>query len=103
MSAISRRYAAALTLLVVSLLAGCGGASTPGSYDDDGLKRQFTEGCETQARKDGQPSPSSFCRCSYLKIRAAIDFSDFKAVNDRLKEEPGPLPSSWREAIATCR
>lgn len=99
---LARRSIFVLAVAALTVLVGCSGSSTPSGYGDDGLRRSFLTGCQTEAERDGIDDPRAYCRCSYGQLSQTIDFDEFKSVHERLSRTPGPLPASWQTALAEC-
>jgi hypothetical protein len=124
-----RRSPALLAALavVVLLLAGCSGQRDPGSYTES-VKTHYKESCATQflldhnhidvandatletrtaaAEKGSSKSEISetddYCTCAWKIISKKVPFGDFKKINDDLRENGGPLPTSFTKKYASC-
>ena len=130
-SALRRAAASAAAVVVaVVVLAGCSGQREPTSYTD-GVKTDFTSGCWTVLVGDAHPKDITFeptdnreareakatkfgseaeisaakdyCGCVIKKITKDVKFSEFKQVNDDLREDNGPLPESFQKAYSSCK
>lgn len=103
-------------VLSVALLAGCTGSQkTPKSYTDD-VRTEFIRGCQNTMAADVKAgdskassqitdSPKDFCTCAFEAIsdkKTGIEFSEFKKLNEKLQETPGPLPPAFTKAFASC-
>ena len=132
MNAPHRRRASrwlAVLALATLVLAGCSGQKEPGSYTD-GVKRDFTSGCWTTLIEDAYPkdvvyeptddrekreakavkaatdaevtAAKDYCSCAYKGITKDVKFSEFKQINEDLRNEQGPLPESFQKAYDHC-
>jgi hypothetical protein len=116
--------------LAVTVLAGCAGQKEPGSYTG-GVKDDFKQACYVQRVLDAEPTiqvgsaasmndkeakvkkdapkavikaASDYCSCVLKVILKKVHFSEFKKVNDDLRDDNNkPLPSSFTKAFSSCK
>ena len=109
-SPIRRRAAHALLAAVASVvvLAGCTTTQRDASNYAD-TEDNWLEGCIEQAELDNEvdgaeqiTDPEAFCECAWTAITDEIEFERFKEINSELRDEGGPLPDDYTEAIASC-
>jgi hypothetical protein len=126
-----RRRSALLTAVALTaalLLAGCAGQREPTSYTD-GVEEDFTQACWTQTLLDHNTdievgdadsmdvraskatkgsskaevrAAKTYCTCVFKAIKKNVEFSEFKKVNDDLREEEGTLPRSFTKSYDSC-
>lgn len=85
-----RKILPALAVLALGglLLAGCGGSGEPEEYNAT-VEENYVKGCEISI-DESNPQISdaiAVCQCAYEKIVRGVDFEDFKALDDDLRED----------------
>lgn len=115
--------------LSVAVLAGCSGQKDPTKYSNQ-VKRSFYASCWTYKVLADDPSikvsdtaslvdksaaalkgaskatvtaDKDYCKCVRAAVLKKVPFHTFKSVNDKLREDGGPLPASFTKAYASCK
>lgn len=90
-------------VLLLALSACSGRQVIPRGYGDT-TSKNFQKGCvATAGSKEVQiDNPAGVCRCAYDRVVKEIPFSEFKKVNSKLQDKPGPLPANFVKIITDC-
>jgi hypothetical protein len=73
-----------------------------GCQDDEGYgeatERAFLRACV----QDGDATVREVCECSYRAITREIPFSRYRAIDRRVRDDPGDLPDEVVDIVAEC-
>ncbi|HEY8545270.1 MAG TPA: hypothetical protein VIL36_09490 [Acidimicrobiales bacterium] len=88
----------ALAGATLFLAAACGGDDEPSGYNDE-VRNNFMSECTAGAGD----SARDMCECTYDAITANLDFEEFKAYDEALREDPSAeIPVELENAMTEC-
>lgn len=91
-----------LVLFVLALFASaCASEGLPDSYTDQDARaeRQFVEACKASLEGTDQADIDEYCQCAFYAIASDLTYAEFIDLDNRLKEDPGALPTPQRELL----
>ena len=96
----SRRFLSVL-LVLAFFSAACTSEGLPGSYpdQDNRAERQFVEACEESLEGTNQDDVPAYCRCAFYTVAANLTFSEFLALDEKLRDDPGALSLEEQELL----
>lgn len=91
-----------LLLFVVSLIAAaCTSEGLPADFADQDRRteNQFVSACNTSLDGGEVDLGEGYCQCAFYTLAVELEFEDFIALDERLREDPGSLSLEDRNLI----